>query len=125
LTWWWRRHLGTCNRSTAHVPPVNPTGEDRPMTTTVTPIPTHEQVCALAAAVRDGELSPEQREQLARLLHRIDSAYGLAPLAAQRYPDAPERRDAYVAACWEPVGAAYGELLAAVTTAHPGGQGGA
>ena len=93
------------------------------MTTTVTPIHTHEQVCALAAAVRDGELSPEQREQLARLLHRIDSAYGLAPLAAQRYPDAPERRDAYVAACWEPVGAAYGELLAAVTTAHPGGQG--
>jgi hypothetical protein len=31
------------------------------MTTTVTPIPTHEQVCALAAAVRDGELTPGQR----------------------------------------------------------------
>jgi hypothetical protein len=52
------------------------------MTTTVTPIHTHEQVCALAAAVRDGGLSPEQHEQLARLPHRIDSTYGLAPLAA-------------------------------------------
>jgi hypothetical protein len=41
----------------------------------------------------------------------------------QRYPDAPERRDAYVAACGEPVGTAYNELLAAVTTAHPEGQG--
>lgn len=58
------------------------------MTITVTTIHTHEQVCALAPAVRDGKLSPEQREQLARLLHRMDSAYGLAPLAAQRYPTA-------------------------------------
>jgi hypothetical protein len=45
------------------------------MTTTVTPIPTHEQVCALAAAVRDGQLSPEQREQLARLLHRTETCH--------------------------------------------------
>jgi hypothetical protein len=91
------------------------------MTTTVTPTYAHEQVCALAAAVRDGELSPEQASNWPVLL--IDSAYGLTRLAAQRYSDAPERRDAYVAACWEPVGAAYSELLAAVTTAHPGGQG--
>jgi hypothetical protein len=53
--------------------------------------PTHD-IYALAAAVRDGGLSLEQREQLVRLLHRIESAYGLAPLAAQRYPDTPERR---------------------------------
>ncbi len=47
-------------------------------------------------------------------------------VAAQRYPDAPEGQDAYVAACWEPVGTAYAELLAAVstvTTARSGGQG--
>jgi hypothetical protein len=68
-------------------------------------------IYALAAAVRDGELSPEQREQLVRLLHRIESAYGLAPLAAQRYPDAPERQNAYATAVWEPVAAECARLL--------------
>ncbi|MGH3885572.1 MAG: hypothetical protein ACRDSZ_03210 [Pseudonocardiaceae bacterium] len=46
----------------------------------------------MAAAVRDGELSPEQREQLVTLLHWIDSAHKLASLVAQRYLDAPDRR---------------------------------
>lgn len=47
-------------------------------------------------------------------------------VAVQRYPDAPERPNAYVAAGWEPVGTAYAELLATVTivtTARSGGQG--
>jgi hypothetical protein len=60
---------------------------------------------------------------MVRRLHRIDSAYGLAPFAARRYPDAPERQGAYVAAAWEPVGAAYAELVTTVTTARSGGQG--
>ena len=46
-------------------------------------------------------------------------------VAVQRYPDAPGRQDAYAAACWEPVGPTYAELLATVITASSGGQGGA
>lgn len=56
------------------------------------PYPRPRQVCALAAAVRDGEREPRAARAAGRLLHRIDSAYGLAPLTAQRYPGRPRRR---------------------------------
>jgi hypothetical protein len=38
----------------------------------------HEHVRALAVAVRDDELTPEQREHLVDLLHSVGSAVGLA-----------------------------------------------
>jgi hypothetical protein len=47
-------------------------------------------------------------------------------VAAQRYPDAPERQDADVAAYWEPVGTADAELVVTVTivtTARSGSPG--
>jgi hypothetical protein len=52
-------------------------------------ISTHEQLYALAAVVRDGELCPEQREHLVTLLHLIDTATALAAGRGERYPDNP------------------------------------
>jgi hypothetical protein len=49
------------------------------------PVTAHEQVRALAAAVRDGELTPEQREHLVDLLHSVGTAVALA--RRDRYPD--------------------------------------
>jgi hypothetical protein len=49
------------------------------------PTTAHEQVRALAAAVRDGELTPEQREHLVDLLHSVGTAVALA--RRDRYPD--------------------------------------
>ncbi|MGH3807910.1 MAG: hypothetical protein ACRDRU_15055 [Pseudonocardiaceae bacterium] len=40
-------------------------------------------VCALAIAVRDGELNPEQREHLGALLHSVGTAVTLAPRAQE------------------------------------------
>jgi hypothetical protein len=49
-----------------------------------------EHVCALAAAVRDGELTHEQREHLVDLLHRPGTAATLAQRA--HYPTTTLRR---------------------------------
>jgi hypothetical protein len=42
-------------------------------------------VRTLAAAIRDGELTPEQREHLIDLLHSLNTAVRLAPQAQQHY----------------------------------------
>ncbi|MGH3922739.1 MAG: hypothetical protein ACRDTT_07715 [Pseudonocardiaceae bacterium] len=55
--------------------------------------------------VRDGELSPEQREHLVTLLHTIATAAALAPHGAERYPDNPLQAATYSAAAgsrWAP-----------------------
>ncbi|MBV9160663.1 MAG: hypothetical protein JO281_03705, partial [Pseudonocardiales bacterium] len=49
------------------------------------PASAHERIRALAAAVRDGELTPEQREHLGDLLHSVGTAVGLA--RRDHYPD--------------------------------------
>jgi hypothetical protein len=61
--------------------------------------------------VRDGELSPEQREHLVTLLHLIDSAAARALWAGERYPDNPELAAVYAASAWEPVGTECARLL--------------
>jgi hypothetical protein len=48
---------------------------------------THEHVRTLAAAVRDNELTPEQRECLVSLLYSLGTAVTLAPRAERHYPD--------------------------------------
>jgi hypothetical protein len=72
----------------------------------------HEQVRALAAAVRDGELTPEQRERLGDLLHSVGTAVGLA--RRDRYPDNDSAALGYLIATWVPVSSAYAELAAMV-----------
>jgi len=74
----------------------------------------------LAAAVLDGTLSDGQREVLAEPLHRADMAVALAPCACERYSDNPELTAVYAAAAWEPVGAAYAELVATVRSSGKG-----
>jgi len=54
-------------------------------------IPTHREVSALCAAVRDSRLADEQRERLAQLLDTIGSALRVTPTLAARYPGQPER----------------------------------
>ncbi len=66
--------------------------------------------------VRDGELSPEQREHLVTLLHTIATAAALAPHGAERYPDNSLQAATYSAAAGEPVGTGYRRLLAQVST---------
>ncbi|MCA1672071.1 MAG: hypothetical protein LC799_07665, partial [Actinobacteria bacterium] len=66
-------------------------------------IPTHREVNALCAAVRDGQLDDEQRGQLAQLLDTIGSAVRVAPTMAARYPGQPERAAAAGLGCWDAV----------------------
>lgn len=80
-------------------------------------VPTHEQVRALAAAVRDGKCSPEQREYLANMLYLINTAL---QHAARQHPDKDALwRATYVGVAWEPVGTAYAELFAPAGQARP------
>jgi hypothetical protein len=76
------------------------------------PTTDHEQVRALAAAVSDGELTPEQRERLVDLLHSLGTAATLAQRA--HYPDNDAAALGYLIATWEPVKRAYSELAATV-----------
>ena len=73
---------------------------------------THEHVHALTAAVRDGELTPEQREQVADLLPTLATAVGLA--RRDRYPDNDSAALGYLIATGTPVLRAYAELVATV-----------
>jgi hypothetical protein len=83
------------------------------------PTTAHEQVRALAAAVRDGELNPEQWECLVTLLHTLNTAVRLAPQAQEIYPDNDASALGYMSAMWEAVAASYTQLAA---TVHPGGE---
>jgi hypothetical protein len=74
-------------------------------------IPTHREVSALCAAVRDSRLDDEQRERLAQLLDTIGSAVRVAPTVADRYPGQPERAAAAALGCWDGVPGAYAALL--------------
>lgn len=77
------------------------------------PIPTHQQMDTLRELVRDGHLTDEQRYQLSRLLDEIGwTVLTCARVAPQLWSD--EQQNDWVAACWEPVGTVYAELLAAV-----------
>jgi hypothetical protein len=73
---------------------------------------THEHVRALAVAVRDGELTPEQREHLVDLLHSVGTAVGLA--RRDHYPDNDSAVLGYLIATGAPVASAYAELAATV-----------
>jgi hypothetical protein len=55
-------------------------------------------------AVRDGELTPEQRERLGDLLHSVGTAVGLA--RRDRYPDNDSAALGYLIATWAPVSSA-------------------
>jgi len=81
-----------------------PTYEDRTIT--------HEHLRALAVAVRDGELTPEQQEHLVDLLHNVGTAVGLA--RRDHYPDNDSAALGYLIATWAPVSSAYAELAATV-----------
>ncbi len=61
------------------------------------PIPTHEQILALAALVRGGTLTSTQREQTAVVLGLIGSALRIAAQAGGQHPDDPAATDASVA----------------------------
>jgi hypothetical protein len=76
------------------------------------PTTAQEQVRALAAAVRDGELTPGQRERFAELLHTL----GRAVAAARRdhYPDNDSAALGYLIATWAPVQRDFAELAAMV-----------
>ncbi len=71
--------------------------------------PTAEQITAAVEMVRFGKLTYDQRDTLARLAAVIGSAVR----SASQLPAGVENRDRWVATCWEPVGDAYVELLAA------------
>ncbi len=78
-------------------------------------IPTHEQRDTLRGLIRCGApLTDEQRDHLAQLLDEIGLTVQVCARATQRYTHSKELQDAYLVACWEPVGAAYAELVAAV-----------
>ncbi len=77
------------------------------MTTT----PTHEQITALAAAVRGNTLTRVQRDQTAVVLGMIGSALRTAAQAVDRADD-PASADASVAGAWQPVVTEYSRLLA-------------
>ena len=79
------------------------------------PTTTREHVRALAAAVRDGELTPEQRGCLAALLHCVGQAAALAP-RSERIWASNDARSAleYLTGCWQPVERACAELAATV-----------
>lgn len=83
------------------------------------PTTTREYVRALAAAVRDGELTPEQRWCLADLLHSLNTAVRLAPRAQKNYPDNDAAALGYLTAAWADVQRYYAELAA---TVRGGGQ---
>ena len=76
------------------------------------PRKSHEHVHALAVAVRDGELTSEQRERLGDLLPSVGTAVGLA--RRDRYPDNDSAALGYLIATWAPVSSAYVELAATV-----------
>jgi hypothetical protein len=73
---------------------------------------THEHLRALAVAVRDGELTPEQREHLGDLLHTISTAVTLT--RRDHHPDNDSAALGYLIATWAPVSSAYAELAATV-----------
>ncbi len=75
---------------------------------------TIEHVRALALAVRDGELTPEQRECLVSLLYSLGTAVRLAPRAEQHYPDNDAAALGYLTATWASVEQDYAELAATV-----------
>jgi hypothetical protein len=77
------------------------------MTTT----PTHEQITALATAVRGNTLTRVQRDQTAVVLGMIGSALRTAAQAVERADD-PASADASVAGAWQPVATEYARLLA-------------
>jgi hypothetical protein len=76
------------------------------------PATAHEQVHALAVAVRDGELTPEQRERLDDLLHSVGTAVGLA--RRDHHPDNDSTALGYLIATGAPVASAYAEVVATV-----------
>jgi hypothetical protein len=76
------------------------------------PATAHEQARALAAAVRDGELTPEQREHLVDLLHTLATAVALA--RRDHYPDNDAAALGYLIATWAPIASAYAELAATI-----------
>jgi hypothetical protein len=78
---------------------------------------TYEHVRALAAAVRDGELTPEQRTHMVTLLHDIGTAVTLAPRAQKQFPGDDARVLGYLIGTWAPVERAYVELAATVRIA--------
>jgi hypothetical protein len=63
--------------------------------------------------IRDGELSPKQREHLADLLHSVALAAAVAPKAEQLYPNSDAAARRYLIVTWAPVERAYAELLSA------------
>ena len=78
------------------------------------PTTAHEQVRALATAVRDGELTPKQRECLISLIYSLGTAVTLAPRAERHYPDSDAAALGYLTATWAPVTTAYADLAATV-----------
>jgi hypothetical protein len=94
-----------------HRHPIRPSTEESTMSTEPT---TPEHVRALVIAVRDGELTPEQREALVDLLHSLGTAVTLA--ARDYYPDSEAAALGYLIATWAPVATAYAELTATVAS---------
>ena len=74
---------------------------------------------ALADAIRDGELSPAQREHLVTLLHSLNTAATLAPQAQEIYPDCDSRALGYLIGAWAPVQRDFADLAA---TVRPSGE---
>jgi len=74
-------------------------------------IPTQDQTLALAAAMREGGLTREQREQTARVLTMVGAAMRVAADAAKHADDRVSA--AIVAGAWSPVSVEYAKLLAA------------
>jgi hypothetical protein len=75
---------------------------------------------ALVTAVRDGELTPEQRDRLVALLINVDTAAKLAPKVREYYPDSDAAAVGYLIGNWQQVITAYAELAATVQPASEG-----
>lgn len=71
----------------------------------VAAVPSHEEIAVLAGAVQEGDLSPAQCARLARLVDQVGTSARLAARLAGRHRDP----------LWEPVLAAFAELVAEVS----------
>ena len=76
--------------------------------------PSHEQINALAALVRNDTLTTAQREQTAVVLGMIGSAMRVAAQAIEQHPDDPASAASSVAGAWQPVATEYARLLAGI-----------
>ncbi len=101
------RPLAACNHLATGAGGLH-RNEVRPMITT----PTHEQITALAAAVRGNTLTRMQRDQAALVLGMIGSALRTAAQAVEGADGDPASAAASVAGEWEPGRRRNARLLA-------------